>query len=94
MGNSGSHDFSVITDYWLTDYITCTVYNIPIGVKYFYFEMNVHILISKLQIMELSRWTWHEYAVMKLMNQNSVLSLLYNMLNSIIISLIILKVQN
>ena len=46
MGNSGSHNFSVITDYELFEYTKGTLYNIPIGVKYFYFEMNMHVLRS------------------------------------------------
>ena len=46
MGNSGSHNFSVITEYQLINYIKRTLYNIPIGVKYFYFEMNMHMLRS------------------------------------------------
>ena len=44
MGNSGSHNFSVIIGYQLIDYTKRTLYNIPIGVKYFYFEMNMHTL--------------------------------------------------
>ena len=43
--NSGSHDFSVNTNYRLI-YIKRTLYNIPIGEKYFYFEMNMHMLRS------------------------------------------------
>ena len=42
-GNSGSHNFSANTDYQLT-YTERTLYNIPIGEKYFYFEMNMHSL--------------------------------------------------
>ena len=50
--NSGSHDFIVNTDYQLI-YIERTLYNIPIVEKYFYFEMNMCILRSKLQIMNM-----------------------------------------
>ena len=46
MVNSGRHDFSVITDYQLIEYTERTLYNIPIGVKYFYFEMTMHTLRS------------------------------------------------
>ena len=46
MGNSGSQYFSVITDYQLFKYTERTLYNIPIGVKYLYVEMNMHILRS------------------------------------------------
>ena len=42
-GNSGSHDFSVNTNYQLI-YIERTLYTSPIGEKYFYFEMNIHML--------------------------------------------------
>ena len=42
MGNFGSHELSVITDYWLFEYTERTLYNIPIRVKYFFFEMNMH----------------------------------------------------
>ena len=41
--NSGSHDFSVNTDYQLI-YTERTLYYIPIGEKYFYLEMNMHML--------------------------------------------------
>ena len=37
-GNSGTHDFSANTDYQLL-YTKKPLYNIPIGEKYFYFEM-------------------------------------------------------
>ena len=39
-GNSGSHNFCPNTDYRLI-YTERTLYNIPIGEKYFYFEMNM-----------------------------------------------------
>ena len=42
MGNSGSYDFSANADYQIFEYTEWTLYNIPIGVKYFYFEMNMH----------------------------------------------------
>ena len=42
---SGSHDFSVSTDYQLI-YTGRSLYNIPIGEKYFYFEMNMYTLRS------------------------------------------------
>ena len=51
MGNSGSHNFSINTDYQLFEYTERTLYNIPMGVKYFFFEMNMHTL----QIIKLSR---------------------------------------
>ena len=40
-GNSGSHDLSSDTNYQLIC-VKRTLYNIPIGEKYFYFEMNMH----------------------------------------------------
>ena len=43
--NSGSQDFSVNTNYQ-SIYIERTLYNIPIGEKYFYFEMNMGTLRS------------------------------------------------
>ena len=46
MGNSNSHDFSVITNYWFIEYNKGTLYNTPIGGKYFCFEMNMHTLRS------------------------------------------------
>ena len=42
-GNSGSHSVSSNTNYQLI-YTKRTLYNIPIGEKYFYFEMNMHTL--------------------------------------------------
>ena len=45
LGNSGSHNLSVNTDYQLT-YTERTLYDIPIGEKYFYFEMNMQTLRS------------------------------------------------
>ena len=44
MGNSGSHNSSAVTDYQIFEYTERTLYNIPIGVKYFYGEMNMHTL--------------------------------------------------
>ena len=44
MGNSVSHDTSAITKYWLLKYTKRILYNIPIGVEYFCFEMNMHML--------------------------------------------------
>ena len=41
--NSGSHGFRANTNYQLI-YTKTTLYNIPIGEKYFYFEMNMHTL--------------------------------------------------
>ena len=43
--NSGSHDFSVNTNYQLI-YIEKTLYNLPVGEKYLYFEMNMCTLRS------------------------------------------------
>ena len=44
MGDSSSHVFSVITNFGLFEYTKGTLYNIPIEVKYFYFEMNMCML--------------------------------------------------
>ena len=46
MENSGSHDFRAFTEYQLHLDSVCIyteriLHNIPIGVKYFYFEMNM-----------------------------------------------------
>ena len=54
MGDSGSHNFSAITNYWLFAYTKRTLYNIPIGVQYFYYGMNMHtensILILRIKL--------------------------------------------
>ena len=42
--NSGSHMFSANTNYQLI-YTKRELYNFPIGEKYFYFQMNMHMLI-------------------------------------------------
>ena len=59
MGNLGDHDSSDITTLPINQiYTTRTLYNTPIGVKYFCFEMNCYVwqcwLISTL-LLELSR---------------------------------------
>ena len=51
-GNSGSHDFSVSTNYRLI-YIKRTLYSIPIGEKYFYFEIEYAHVKIKLQIVNM-----------------------------------------
>ena len=43
MGHSRSHNLGDNNDYWLIS-TKRTVYNIPIGEKYFYFKMNMHML--------------------------------------------------
>ena len=46
MENSGSHDFRAFTEYWLhldSIYAERILHNIPTGLKYFYFEMNMHM---------------------------------------------------
>ena len=43
--NSWNHDFSVNTDYRLI-YTERTLYNMPTGEKYFYFEINMCMLRS------------------------------------------------
>ena len=48
MKNSGSHDFSTFTEYQLHLDLICIytkriLHNIPIEVKYFYFELNMHM---------------------------------------------------
>ena len=90
--NSGSHNFSVNTDYWLI-YMERTLYNIPIGEKYFDFEMNMCTLISNYKY-----WTWCEYAMM-LLTQTSVSpiqwkGILYNMINSVCKNLILISSIN
>ena len=62
MGNSGSHNFSAITNYQLLKYTKRTLYNIPIGVKYFYFEMNMHML--RLNYLQLSYLDEHDMRVL------------------------------
>ena len=57
MGNSGSHNSSAITDYQIFKYTKRTLYNIPIGVKYFYFDIEYAHVKIELLIIKLSRKT-------------------------------------